>query len=107
MNIVDTRIVRPIPLLLRPLILSLQQQFKETGLLLGEIKGSASVSQWGRVCWQKLRHGQPWGLHDCRRSLATKMNDMGMAIYNRSQYCFIHSTLLGGYNQPKTPPQAV
>lgn len=99
----DTRIVRPIPLLLRPLILSLHQQFKQTGLLLGEIKGSASVSQWGRVCWQKLGHEQPWGLHDFRRSLATKMNDMGiaphvveqllghtlpgvMAIYNRSQY---------------------
>ena len=99
----DTRILRPVPLLLRSLILSLHQQFKETGLLLGEIKGSASVSQWGRVCWQKLGHEQPWGLHDFRRSLATKMNDMGiaphvveqllghtlpgvMAIYNRSQY---------------------
>lgn len=71
--------------------------------MLGSVKGSEAVSQWGRGVYKKLGHSEPWTLHDLRRTLATHMNNMGiaphvveqllghsmpgvMAIYNRSLY---------------------
>ncbi|MFH4665807.1 tyrosine-type recombinase/integrase, partial [Vibrio cidicii] len=61
------------------------------------------VSQQGRFFWQRLGHEEAWTLHDIRRTLATRLNELGvapyvveqllghslggvMAIYNRSQY---------------------
>jgi integrase len=71
--------------------------------LLGELKSVESVSGWGRNIYKVLGHEEPWSLHDLRRTVATGLNDMGIAphiveallghsiqgvagIYNRSQY---------------------
>ncbi|MBS3894033.1 tyrosine-type recombinase/integrase [Serratia marcescens] len=99
----DTRILRPIPKQLRVFIKTLHEEYSSSGLLLGEMKESSCVSQWGRVVWKKMGHKESWVLHDFRRSMATKLNDLGiaphvveqllghsmpgvMAIYNHSQY---------------------
>lgn len=97
------KIVRPVPEAIRPFILGLIEQHKDTGFLLGEEKDSSAVSQWGRGIYKRLGHEEPWTLHDLRRTFSTTLNDMGiaphivegllghalggvMAIYNRSQY---------------------
>ncbi|MGN5575905.1 tyrosine-type recombinase/integrase [Enterobacter sp. Lyrl_3] len=97
------KIVRPIPDAMRPHIERLHEEHKKSGLLLGETKSTEAVSQWGRGLYKKLGHEEKWTLHDLRRTLATHMNNMGiaphvveqllghsmpgvMAIYNRSQY---------------------
>lgn len=97
------KIVRPVPESIRPFILDLIEQHKDTGLLLGELKNPEAVSQWGRSIYKRLGHSEPWTLHDLRRTFSTTLNDMGvaphivegllghalggvMAIYNRSQY---------------------
>ncbi|MEG7508390.1 site-specific integrase [Serratia marcescens] len=98
-----TKILRPVPEAMRPLIEELYRQHKDSGLLLGEIKESSAVSAWGRLVWGRLGHIEPWSLHDIRRTFATKLNDLGvaphvveqllghtmpgvMAVYNLSQY---------------------
>ncbi|GAB2932106.1 tyrosine-type recombinase/integrase [Hafnia psychrotolerans] len=98
-----SKIVRPVPQALQPFIEELHEQHKASGLLLGEIKDSSAVSQWGRLVWKRLGHAEPWSLHDLRRTFATKLNDLGiaphvveqllghtmpsvMAVYNLSQY---------------------
>ncbi|WP_411749238.1 tyrosine-type recombinase/integrase [Serratia marcescens] len=98
-----TKILRPVPEAMRPLIEALYRQHKDSGLLLGEIKESSAVSAWGRLVWKRLGHAEPWSLHDIRRTFATKLNDLGiaphvveqllghtmpgvMAVYNLSQY---------------------
>lgn len=95
--------MRPVPEAIRPFILDLIEQHKDTGFLLGEAKDSSAVSQWGRGIYKRLDHKEPWTLHDLRRTFSTTLNDMGvaphivegllghalggvMAIYNRSQY---------------------
>ncbi|MFJ5982379.1 tyrosine-type recombinase/integrase [Enterobacter cancerogenus] len=97
------KIVRPIPDAMRPHIERLHEEHKKSGLLLGETKSTEAVSQWGRGLYKKLGHEEKWTLHDLRRTLATHMNNMGiaphvveqllghsmpgvMAIYNRSLY---------------------
>ncbi len=95
-------ILRPIPDQLRPWLMSLAENSRN-GFMLGELKESTAVSQWGLGIWKKLGHSQKWGLHDLRRTVATGLNDLGVAphvveallghsiqgvagIYNRSQY---------------------
>ncbi|WP_312740812.1 integrase arm-type DNA-binding domain-containing protein [Cedecea neteri] len=97
------KIVRPVPDAIRPFIETLHDETKSSGYLLGMLKKSEAVSQWGRSIYKKLEHSEPWTLHDLRRTLATHMNNMGiaphvveqllghsmpgvMAIYNRSLY---------------------
>lgn len=97
------KIVRPVPNDIQHFVQTLHKQNKDSGLLLGEIKNSEAVSQWGRLIYKRLGHPDSWTLHDLRRTFATKLNDMGiaphvveqllghsmpgvMAIYNRSQY---------------------
>ncbi|MCG3471891.1 tyrosine-type recombinase/integrase [Xenorhabdus bovienii] len=97
------RITRPIPESLKPFLEKLIYQNHKSGYLLGELKKNVSVSQYGRNTWRRLGNVEKWTLHDLRRTLATKMNDMGiaphvveqllghalpgiMAIYNKSQY---------------------
>lgn len=97
------KILRPIPEGIRPFILSLIEQHKDSGLLLGEEKKAEAISQWGRGIYKRLGHLEPWTLHDLRRTFSTTMNDMGiaphvveqllghtlggvLAVYNRSQY---------------------
>lgn len=97
------KIVRPVPDAMRPFIEALHSQHKDSGLLLGELKDSSAVSQWGRGVWKRLGHVESWSLHDIRRTFATKLNDLGvaphvveqllghimpgvMAVYNLSQY---------------------
>ncbi|MDX7990114.1 tyrosine-type recombinase/integrase [Xenorhabdus littoralis] len=97
------RIIRPIPTYLKPLLKKLIHLNNKNGYLLGELRKNIAVSQYGGNIWKKLGHGEKWTLHDLRRTLATKMNDMGiaphvveqllghalpgiMAIYNKSQY---------------------
>lgn len=97
------KILRPIPEGLRPFVKELIEQNRDTGLLLGCVKKSEAVSQWGRGIYKRLGHSEPWTLHDLRRTFATTLNNMGiaphvveqllghtlggvMAVYNRSQY---------------------
>lgn len=97
------KIVRPVPGEMRQFILSLYEETKATGFVLGDLKNSEAVSQWGRGLYKRLKHAEPWTLHDLRRTFATHLNDMGiaphvveqllghsmpgiMAIYNRSLY---------------------
>ncbi|MFZ4171170.1 tyrosine-type recombinase/integrase [Enterobacter ludwigii] len=97
------KILRPIPVDIRPFIKQLLEKNQNTGLLLGEIKKPEAVSQWGRGLYKRLGHSEPWTLHDLRRTFATTLNNMGiaphvveqllghtlggvMAVYNRSQY---------------------
>jgi len=97
------KIVRPIPRSLYSWLMGLKVQTEDSGYLLGELKGAEAVSQSGRMLWKRLKHDEAWTLHDLRRTLATKLNDLGvmphvveqllghslggvMAIYNRSQY---------------------
>ncbi len=98
------KIVRPIPAALKEWLLQLKGDSSDSDYILGELKDSPAVSQSGRVLWQRLKHDEAWTLHDLRRTLATKLNDLGvaphiveqlllghslggvMAIYNRSQY---------------------
>ena len=71
--------------------------------MLGQLKSSESVSVYGGKIWEKLKHEKKWTLHDLRRTVATGLNDLGIAphvvgallghsiqgvagIYNRSQY---------------------
>lgn len=99
----NEKIIRPIPIYIRDFIKELYSVNKKTGYLLGELKKSEAVSQYGRNLWERFSHAEPWTLHDLRRTFATKLNDMGilphiveqllghalpgvMAIYNRSQY---------------------
>lgn len=95
-------IKRPIPSVL---VSYLKQLVKHSpnGYILGELKESPAVSAWGGSIWKKLGHSEKWTLHDLRRTVATGMNDLGIAphvveallghtvqgvagIYNRSQY---------------------
>ncbi|MCL1091536.1 integrase arm-type DNA-binding domain-containing protein [Shewanella profunda] len=95
-------IKRPIPDALIPMLKSLCEQHKG-GYLLGELKSAEAVSGWGGKIYKLLGHDNSWSLHDLRRTVATGLNDMGIAphvveallghsiqgvagIYNRSQY---------------------
>jgi len=97
------KIVRPVPEDMRSFIETLHSRHSDSGLLLGEVKKSEAVSQWGRGIYKRLGHAEAWTLHDMRRTFATMLNDMGiaphvveqllghtlggvMAVYNRSQY---------------------
>lgn len=77
----NTKISRPIPDSVKPYIIELIEhaQDKKTGYLLGELKTSEAVSQSGRLIWKRLSHKEPWTWHDLRRSLATHLNDAGIA----------------------------
>lgn len=95
-------IKRPIPDALTPMLKALCEQHKG-GYLLGELKSAEAVSGWGGKVYKLLGHTESWSLHDLRRTVATGLNDMGIAphvveallghsiqgvagIYNRSQY---------------------
>jgi integrase len=97
------KIIRPIPEAVRPFIEALHVQHKKSGFLLGEVKESSAVSQWGRGIYKRLGHKTPWSLHDLRRTFSTTLNNLGiaphvveqllghtmpgvMAVYNKSQY---------------------
>ncbi|CAJ0997348.1 tyrosine-type recombinase/integrase [Sodalis praecaptivus] len=99
----DEPIIRPIPESVREYIKKLKSDNEKTGFLLGELKTNYAVSSWGCQIWKRLNHNKPWTPHDLRRTLATKLNDMGVAphvveqllghampgvmgIYNWSQY---------------------
>lgn len=75
------KIVRPIPNFIRPTIeglvnLAIQQS---SPYILGEHKRPEAVSQWGRGVWSRLGHNYPWTWHDLRRTLATRLNEAGIA----------------------------
>ncbi|MDR0219533.1 MAG: integrase arm-type DNA-binding domain-containing protein [Enterobacteriaceae bacterium] len=99
----DEKIIRPIPEYMKSFLEKLIRQNYKNTYLLGELKDGATVAQYGIKIWKKLGHTEKWTLHDLRRTLATKLNDMGivphvveqllghalpgiMAIYNKSQY---------------------
>ncbi|UXI01132.1 tyrosine-type recombinase/integrase [Photobacterium sp. TY1-4] len=100
----NIKITRPIPEQLKSWLLELKAANKENDYVLGELKKPEAVSQTGGQFWKRLGHKEPWTLHDLRRTLDTRMNDLGiappyvveqllghtmpgiMAIYNRSQY---------------------
>ncbi|ENI3446714.1 site-specific integrase [Escherichia coli] len=69
-------IFRPIPEAILPFVMKLVEQNRHTGLLLGEVKQEASVSQYGRLAHRRLKHPQ-WSLHDIRRTFTTMLNDLG------------------------------
>ncbi len=95
-------IKRPIPASLKNYLLTLVEG-SPNEYILGELKESTAVSAWGGSIWKKLENKEKWRLHDIRRTVATGMNDLGIAphvvdallghsiqgvagIYNRSQY---------------------
>ncbi|WP_285163948.1 tyrosine-type recombinase/integrase [Shewanella goraebulensis] len=95
-------IKRPIPNELIHMLKNLCEQ-SSNGYLLGELKRSETVSSWGGKIYKLLGHEQAWSFHDLRRTVATGLNDIGVAphvveallghsiqgvsgIYNRSQY---------------------
>ncbi|MDC9591666.1 site-specific integrase [Xenorhabdus sp. XENO-10] len=97
------KIIRPIPECMKYFLEELIHKNNKGGLLLGEFKIGNVVSYYGSNIWKRLGQSEKWTLHDLRRTLATKMNDMGVAphiadqllghvlpgvmgIYNRSQY---------------------
>lgn len=99
----EEMIIRPIPDSLLPWLLSLKAKTEKTGYVLGGLKASEAVSMYGRQLWKKLEHSEAWTLHDLRRTMATRLNDLGVyphvadhllghtvagvsGIYNRSQY---------------------
>lgn len=96
-------IVRPIPEELRMWLLELKVKTQKSVTILGDIKSAETVSQYGRLLWKKFGHVNKWTLHDIRRTVATKLNDLGVlphvvehllghsvsgvaGIYNRSLY---------------------
>lgn len=95
-------IMRPIPAALKSFIESLINSTSNE-YLLGQLKQSPAVSAWGGQVWKVLEHKNKWCLHDLRRTVATGLNDLGVAphvveallghsiqgvagIYNHSQY---------------------
>ncbi|CEO40541.1 tyrosine-type recombinase/integrase [Photobacterium kishitanii] len=98
----DAVIIRPIPVEIVSWLLELKSM-SGNEYVLGELKSPEAVSVQGGKMWKRLDHKDKWTLHDLRRTLATKLNDLGvaphvveqllghslggvMAIYNRSQY---------------------
>ena len=75
------KIVRPIPDYIRPLVEALIEEAdqQDSPYLLGELKRPETVSQTGRSIWKRLKHAEPWTWHDLRRSLATHLNETGIA----------------------------
>ena len=74
-----TKILRPIPNAFKPWLLNLKSRSKEGDYILGQLKSNANVSGAGGQLWKRLGHTEEWTLHDIRRSLATKMNDLHVA----------------------------
>lgn len=76
-----SKIVRPIPDSLKPFIKELvdQAEGNPSAYMLGELKRPEAVSQSGRTLWKRLGHKEHWTLHDLRRSLATHLNEAGIA----------------------------
>ncbi|WP_116473823.1 tyrosine-type recombinase/integrase [Zobellella maritima] len=96
------RFVRPIPERVIPWLEEMRRT-NEGPYLLGTLKKSEAVSQNGRTFHQRLKHREPWTLHNLRHTFITKNADLGapphvvellaghelggvFAIYNRSQY---------------------
>ncbi|MGB5854910.1 MAG: site-specific integrase [Oceanisphaera sp.] len=77
----STKIIRPIPDRVKPFIKELMTHAKvnKSIYLLGELKRPEAVSQAGRQIWKRLQHKEPWTWHDLRRSLATHLNEAGVA----------------------------
>lgn len=97
------KIVRSIPMEIRPWLEELKKITGKSGLLLGEERTRQAVSLKGRRLHKDFHHNEPWTLHDLRRTFSTGLNNMGvpphivelllghalpgvMAIYNRSLY---------------------
>lgn len=97
------KIVRSIPVAIRPWLEELKRETGKTGQLLGEERTKQAVSLKGRRIHKDFHHNEPWTLHDLRRTFSTGLNDMGiaphivelllghalpgvMAVYNRSLY---------------------
>ncbi|AJR06887.1 site-specific integrase [Photobacterium gaetbulicola] len=97
------KIVRPIPQALKDWLLTLKGEANKSNYILGELKRPEAVSSYGGLMWKRLDHIEKWTLHDLRRTMATKLNDLGvlphvvekllghslggvMAVYNHSQY---------------------
>ncbi len=97
------KILRPIPNDLLDWLLELKGNATQSDFILGESKSPEAVSQYGRLLWKQFEHEEKWTLHDLRRTVATRMNELGVAphvveqllghslggvmqVYNRSQY---------------------
>lgn len=74
-------IKRPIPDAMRAWLLALKAKTQLSGYVLGELKKPEAVSVHGGNLWKKLGHEQKWTLHDLRRTLATRLNDLGLSAY--------------------------
>lgn len=77
----NSKITRPIPDNVKPFIQQLISDANNKGsdYLLGMLKAPEAVSQLGRKIWKRLDHKTAWTLHDLRRSLATHLNEAGIA----------------------------
>ncbi|EIO4608171.1 tyrosine-type recombinase/integrase [Vibrio parahaemolyticus] len=77
----NDKIVRPIPESLAPWLQELKATSENCDYVLGELKQPEAVSQKGRMLWKQLGHDENWTLHDLRRTFATRLNDLGVAIH--------------------------
>ncbi|WP_445396571.1 tyrosine-type recombinase/integrase [Zobellella sp. An-6] len=97
-----TRIIRPIPERVIPWLEEMRRS-NDGPYLLGQLKKPEAVSQQGRTFYKRLKHREPWTLHNLRHTFITKNADLGapphvvellaghelggvFAVYNRSQY---------------------
>ncbi|NCB55904.1 MAG: site-specific integrase [Gammaproteobacteria bacterium] len=96
------RITRPIPDRVIPWLVDMRQH-NNGPFILGEFKEGTTVSQYGRILYKRLKHKEPWTLHNLRHTFITKNADLGAAphvvellaghelggvfsIYNRGEY---------------------
>ncbi|MFA1647160.1 MAG: tyrosine-type recombinase/integrase, partial [Enterobacteriaceae bacterium] len=74
-------IVRPIPDAAMPMItrlVELAHRTKST-LLLRQEKKQNTVSDYCGQLWERLEHAEPWSAHDLRRTMRTRLGDLGVA----------------------------
>lgn len=96
-------IVRPIPEGLRGWIAELHEATKHHDYILTRYSSQNTVSAYINKICIRFGHGEdPWTIHDFRRVLATKLNDMGVDAYVVEQLLG-HSTpgVMGIYNRSK------
>ena len=75
-----TEIIRPIPDAVIPLLTRLVELSHRTksALLLRQEKKQNTVSDYCGQLWKKLEHAEAWSAHDLRRTMRTRLGDLGV-----------------------------
>lgn len=78
------KILRPVPDAMRPFITALIEQNRDSGLLLGEMKKSEAVSQWGGVSINVLVTQNPGRCTTCAGHLPRRLTIWGLRLMSLS-----------------------